>query len=68
MKRPETAKPRDPDSYEFNDDQLEKDYRKMYDTLHEIEEDEKKAKAEKEGKEVKKQMEAALLFNDVHLK
>ena len=65
--RPKTAKPRDPDSYEFNDDQLERDYRKMYDTLQSLEEQANK-KTEDESKEdpsiVKQAMEAALVFSD----
>ena len=36
--RPATAKPRDPDSYDFQDEQLAKDYRKMYDRYNEMEE------------------------------
>ena len=30
-------KPKDPDEYQFNDEQLEKDYRKMYDKFQEME-------------------------------
>ena len=37
LQRPPTAKPRDPESYEFNDEQLEKDYRKMYEKYQEME-------------------------------
>ena len=37
FQRPVTAKPKDPDSYEFDDEQLEKDYRKMYEKYHEME-------------------------------
>ena len=32
-----TAKPRDPDEYEFKDDQLAKDYRKMYEKYQQME-------------------------------
>jgi len=35
--RPETSKPRDPDSYDFKDEQLAKDYRKMYEKYHQME-------------------------------
>lgn len=35
--RPPTAKPRDPDSYDFKDDQVAKDYRKMWEKYHEME-------------------------------
>ena len=38
VERPATAKPRDPDSYDFKDEQLAKDYRKMYDRYNEMEE------------------------------
>ena len=38
LQRPPTAKPKDPSSYEFNDAQLEKDYRKMYDRYTQLEE------------------------------
>ena len=37
LQRPPTAKPRDPESYEFTDEQLEKDYRKMYEKYQEME-------------------------------
>ena len=37
LQRPPTAKPRDPESYEFSDEQLEKDYRKMYEKYQEME-------------------------------
>ena len=37
LQRPPTAKPRDPESYEFNDEQLERDYRKMYEKYQEME-------------------------------
>ena len=30
LQRPPSVKPRDPSTYEFNDEQLEQDYRKMY--------------------------------------
>ncbi len=35
--RPVTSKPRDPDSYDFGDEQLAKDYRKMYEKYHQME-------------------------------
>lgn len=35
--RPITSKPRDPDSYDFGDEQLAKDYRKMYEKYHQME-------------------------------
>jgi len=35
--RPVTSKPRDPDSYDFNDEQLARDYRKMYEKYHQVE-------------------------------
>lgn len=38
VERPATAKPRDPDSYDFKDEQLARDYRKMYDRYNEMEE------------------------------
>ena len=38
LQRPPTAKPKAPTSYEFNDAQLEKDYRKMYDRYTQLEE------------------------------
>ena len=37
LQRPPTTKPRDPESYEFNDEQLEKDYRKMWEKYQEME-------------------------------
>lgn len=36
-KRPETAKPRDPDSYDFKDPEVAKDYKKMWDKYHQME-------------------------------
>ena len=74
--RPKTAKPRDPDSYEFTDEQLEKDYRKMYDKLQALEETaaeaSKQASSGDESVENKheliKEMEATLVFNDVNVK
>jgi hypothetical protein len=35
--RPETAKPKDPDSFDFKDDQVAKDYKKMWDKYNEME-------------------------------
>ncbi len=35
--RPQTAKPRDPDSYDFKDEQVAKDYKKMWDKYHQME-------------------------------
>ena len=74
--RPKTAKPRDPDSYEFADEQLEKDYRNMYDKLQALEEAAAEANKQASGgegavedkKELLKEMEAALVFNDVNVK
>ena len=37
LQRPPSTKPKDPESYEFNDEQLEKDYRKMYEKYQEME-------------------------------
>ena len=37
LQRPPSTKPKNPDSYEFGDEQLEKDYRKMYDKYQEME-------------------------------
>ena len=50
--RPATSKPRDPDSYDFKDEQLAKDYRKMYDKYQQMEEmmkDQSKEAKEQEG-------------------
>ena len=67
-KRPETPKVKQPDDYDFDDPELERDYRKMYDTLQEMEAE----KAERDGENIdedpnklKKEMEAALLFGGV---
>lgn len=35
--RPPTAKPKDPDSYDFKDPDVAKDYRKMWEKYHEME-------------------------------
>ena len=35
--RPPTAKPKDPDSYDFGDEQVAKDYRKMWEKYNEME-------------------------------
>ena len=35
--RPETAKPKDPDSFDFKDEQVAKDYKKMWDKYNEME-------------------------------
>ena len=35
--RPETAKPKDPDSFDFKDEQVAKDYKKMWDKYQEME-------------------------------
>ena len=59
--RPPTAKPKDPDQYEFDDPELERDYRKMYEQLQELEA-EKAAQAEDDPTNIRKAMEAALLF------
>lgn len=37
IERPPTSKPKDPDSYDFKDDQVAKDYRKMWDKYHQME-------------------------------
>lgn len=37
IERPPTSKPRDPDSYDFKDEQLAKDYRKMYERFQQME-------------------------------
>ena len=37
LQRPPSVKPRDPSTYEFNDEQLEQDYRKMYEKYQEME-------------------------------
>ena len=59
--RPKTPKPKDPDEYQFDDPDLERDYRKMYDQLQEIEA-EKAAQDEDDPNNIRKAMEAALLF------
>ena len=35
--RPPTAKPKDPDSYDFKDPEVAKDYRKMWEKYHQME-------------------------------
>ena len=66
IRRPKTPKPKDPDDYNFDDPDLERDYRKMYDTLQEMEAKEKARQEEEQDNEdpniVKKAMEAALVF------
>jgi hypothetical protein len=37
VERPPTAKPKDPDSFDFKDEQVAKDYRKMWDKYHQME-------------------------------
>ena len=37
LQRPPSVKPRDPSTYQFNDEQLEQDYRKMYEKYQEME-------------------------------
>ena len=37
IERPITSKPRDPDSYDFKDEQLAKDYRKMWEKYQQME-------------------------------
>ena len=37
LERPVTSKPRDPESYDFKDEQLAKDYRKMYEKYQQME-------------------------------
>ena len=61
-KRPETAKVKDPDEYQFDDPDLERDYRKMYDTLQEMEQAEKDRDNKEDPNIVRQAMEAALLF------
>ena len=34
--KPQTAKPKDPDAYDFKDEQLAKDYRKMWEKYHQV--------------------------------
>ena len=60
--RPKTPKPKDPDQYEFDDPELERDYRKMYDQLQEIEAEKAAALDEDDPNNIRKAMEAALLF------
>ena len=48
--RPETAKPKDPDSFDFKDEQVAKDYKKMWDKYNEMEAL-LKAKTEQEAEE-----------------
>ena len=60
--RPKTPKPKDPDQYEFDDPELERDYRKMYETLQELENEQKDREIEEDPNIVRKAMEAALLF------
>ena len=59
--RPKTPKPKDPDQYEFDDPELERDYRKMYEQLQELEA-EKAERDEEDPNSIRKAMEAALLF------
>ena len=37
MARPATSKPKDPDQYDFKDEQLAKDYRKMWEQYNQME-------------------------------
>ena len=60
--RPKTPKPKEPDQYEFDDPDLERDYRKMYDQLQEIEAEKAAALDEDDPNNIRKAMEAALLF------
>lgn len=60
--RPKTPKPKDPDEYQFDDPDLERDYRKMYDQLQEIEAEKAAAQDEDDPNHIRKAMEAALLF------
>ena len=60
--RPKTPKPKDPDDYQFDDPELERDYRKMYDQLQEIEAEKAAALDEDDPSNIRKAMEAALLF------
>ncbi len=48
LARPPTAKPRDPDSYTFTDEELAKDYRKLWSEYQELQEmrEQEKAKSE----------------------
>ena len=36
MARPATSKPKDPDQYDFKDEQLAKDYRKMWEKYNQV--------------------------------
>ena len=60
--RPKTPKPKDPDEYQFDDPDLERDYRKMYDQLQEIEAEKAAALDDDDPNNIRKAMEAALLF------
>ena len=60
--RPKTPKPKDPDQYEFDDPELERDYRKMYDQLQELEAEKAARDEEDDPNAIRKAMEAALLF------
>ena len=60
--RPKTPKPKDPDEYQFDDPELERDYRKMYDQLQEIEAEKAAALDDDDPNNIRKAMEAALLF------
>ena len=66
IRRPKTPKPKDPDDYNFDDPDLERDYRKMYDTLQEMEAKEKARQEQEQSNDdpniVKEAMEAALIF------
>ena len=61
-KRPPTAKPKDPDSYHFDDPDLERDYRKMYETIQELEQKANEKNESDDPNSVRKAMEAALIF------
>ncbi len=66
INRPPTSKPKDPDAYDFKDEQLAKDYRKMWDKYHQMEAllKQKKANPDPEDEEDWKVVKIGLLSDD----